>query len=134
MLEIGGLSLFWKKKKTTSLGLDSNGDDRRQAFRIVPNAEKPILITIKGQAYKAVNISGAGVCIRAYNLPVGTVASAIMRLPSENFILSMTIEVIVKKGSFCRCRFNQVGRQAENLLHAYILDLQKVKIRRNNSH
>jgi hypothetical protein len=57
-----------------------------------------------------------------------------MRLPSENVILSMTIEVMMKKGSFCRCRFKQVDRQAEDLLHAYILDLQKVKIRRNHSH
>jgi hypothetical protein len=133
VLEIGELSLFWKKKKTTNLGLDSENDDRRQAFRIVPNAEKPILITIKGHAYKAVNISGTGVCIRAYNLPVGTVTSAIIRLPNENVISSMTLEVMMKKGSFCRCRFKQVDRQAEDLLHAYILDLQKVKIRRNHS-
>jgi hypothetical protein len=65
VLEIGELSLFWKKKKTTNFGLDSESDDRRQTFRIIPNAEKLILITIKGHTYRAINISGTGVCIRA---------------------------------------------------------------------
>lgn len=126
--------MFWKKKKTANLGLDGEGDDHRQAFRIVPDAAKPILITIKGHVFKAVNISGTGVCIRTLNLPLGTVAPATVRLPSEDIIFPVTLEVMMKQDDFCRCRFNQIHHEAENLLHAYILDLQKVKIRQNSSH
>ena len=126
--------MFWKKKKTASLGLDGDGDDHRQAFRIVPDTARPILVTIKGYAFKAVNISGTGVCIRAHNLPVGTVAPATVSLPSDDIIFPVTLEVMMKQGDFCRCRFNQIHRDAEDLLHAHILNLQKVKIRQNHSH
>jgi hypothetical protein len=126
--------LFWKKKKTASLGFDGKGDDHRQAFRMAPDTAKPILITIKGHVFKAVNISGTGVCIRTHNLPVGTVVTATVRLPSEDIIFPVTLEVMMKQDDFCRCRFTQIHREAEDLLHAYILDLQKVKIRQNHAH
>jgi hypothetical protein len=134
VLEIGELSLFWKKKKPASLEFYDGGNDRRQAFRMVPNADKPILITINGNVVEVVNISGAGVSIRAYNLPVGAVLSTMLHLPSENIIFPVTLEVMMKQGDLCCCRFNQIHREAEDLLHAYILDLQKEKIRRKYRH
>jgi len=134
VLEIGELSLFWKKKKTANLGFDGKAEDHRQAFRMAPDAAKPILVTIKGHAFKVVNISGTGVCIRTQHLSVGNVVAATVRLPSEDIIFPVTLEVMIKQDDFCRCRFNQIHREAEDLLHGYILDLQKVKIRQNHPH
>jgi hypothetical protein len=125
--------LFWRKKKTSSLEIDDGGDDRREAFRVAPKTVAPVLITIKGDSFKAVNIGGGGVCIRAHNLPVGAVSTATVRLPRGHGAFSVTLEVTMKQGSFCRCRFNQIHREAEELLHAYILDFQKTRIRHNHS-
>lgn len=126
--------MFWKKKKIAELGIDNKNEDHRLAFRIVPDMAKPIIINIRGHAFKAVNISGTGACIRTNNLPEGTVVSATIRLPSEDVIFPVTLEVMLKQGDFCRCRFNNIHSEAENLLHAYILDLQKTKIRSNKTH
>ena len=134
MQEIGGLSLFWKKKKTSDLRFDEDNEDHRRAFRMVPDVARPIIVTIKGNAFKATNISGTGVCIRTHNLPEGTVTAATVRLPSEDVIFPVTLEVMLKQGDFCRCRFSKIHSAAEDLLHAYILDLQKAKIRQNQSH
>lgn len=126
--------MFWKKKKTSDLGFDSDNEDHRQAFRIVPDPGKPIIVTIRGHAFKAVNVSGTGVCIRTHNLPEGTVTPATVRLPSEDIIFPVTLEVMMKQGDLCRCRFGKIHSEAEDLLHNYILDLQKAKIRQNQSH
>ncbi|MFT4650142.1 MAG: hypothetical protein ACI8XX_001321 [Polaribacter sp.] len=126
--------MFWRKKKTASFGFDGGSDDRRETFRVTPNAAAPVLITIKGDSFEVVNISGGGVCMRTHNFLVGTVAPATVRLPSGDGVFPVSLEVVMKQGDFCRCRFNQIHREAEELLHAYILDLQKVRIRLDHSH
>ena len=126
--------MFWKKKKTSDLGFDNENEDSRLAFRVVPDAAKPIIVTVWGHAFKAVNISGTGVCIRTHNLPEGSVTPATIRLPSEDIVFPVTLEVMLKQGALCRCRFKSVNSGAVNLLHAYILELQKTKIRQNQQH
>ncbi|MFT5663583.1 MAG: hypothetical protein ACI9JR_000968 [Gammaproteobacteria bacterium] len=126
--------MFWKKKKTSDLNFEGQNDDHRAAFRVVPDIAKPIIVTIRGHAFKAINISGTGVCIRTHNIPEGTVTAATVRLPSEDIIFPVTLEVMLKQGDLCRCSFRKIHREAEDLLHAYILDLQKAKIRQNQAH
>jgi hypothetical protein len=55
-------------------------------------------------------------------------------LPSEDRIFPVVMEVVAKQGDLCRCSFTEIHEDAENLLHSYILELQKRKIRQNGSH
>ncbi|MFV2031936.1 MAG: PilZ domain-containing protein [Gammaproteobacteria bacterium] len=125
--------MFWKKKEKVDFELDSQIGDHRAAFRIAPDQSKPVIITIAGDSFNALNISGTGVCIRSHNFPVGASVAATVQLSSEDHIFPVTLEVVAKQDDMCRCCFRKISQEAGDLLHAYILELQKAKIRRNQS-
>ncbi|MFT5504436.1 MAG: hypothetical protein ACI8XC_002152 [Gammaproteobacteria bacterium] len=133
MPETGELSLFWKKIKIYDVELDDRNDDHRSAYRIAPDRSKPIIITIMGSSFHAVNISGKGICFRTHNFSEGSIIAAMIKLPSEDRIFPVTLRIVSKQGDLCRCRFEKIHAEAENLLHAHILKLQKNKIRQNSS-
>ena len=125
--------MFWKKQKKTNIQLDQQFSDHRDAFRIAPDRAKPVIVTITGDSFHALNISGTGICFRSHKFPVGALVAATVRLPSEDRIFPVTLEVVAKQNDMCRCCFRKIHREAEDLLHAYILELQKAKIRKNQS-
>tara|TARA_R110002074_G_scaffold30062_1_gene85523 strand:- start:468 stop:851 length:384 start_codon:yes stop_codon:yes gene_type:complete len=121
--------LFWKKKKTIDLELDVAHSDSRSAFRIAPDKSRPVILSIMGNSFHAMNVSGNGVAFRSHNFPIGSKMHATVRLPSEDLIFPVELEVIAKQNDLCRCSFSEIHSDAENLLHSYILELQKRKIR-----
>ena len=123
--------MFWKKKTKSKINLEPQFSDHRDAFRIAPESSKPVIITITGDSYHALNVSGTGVCFRSHSFAAGTTIAATVRVPSEDRIFPVTLEVVSKEGDKCRCCFRKIHREAEDLLHAYILELQKAKIRKN---
>lgn len=126
--------MFWKKKATIDVSLDARHSDNRAAYRIAPASERPVIITINDESYNALNISGTGIAFRCENLEVGSRTSAMIRLPSEDRVFPVVLEVVAKQKDLCRCSFRDIHQQAENLLHSYILGLQKLKIRQNHGH
>ncbi len=126
--------MFWKKKPKFDLEESPKYKDNRAAFRITPDQQRPVLLTINGSPYRALNISGTGVCFRSSNFLAGSKLNAMVRLPSEDTIFPAKLDVISDQNGLCRCCFVEIHIEAQNLLHAYILDLQKEKIRRNKSH
>ncbi len=124
--------MFWKKKKTVDLEVDSKLGDNRSAYRIAPDRARPVIISVMGNSFHALNISGTGLAFRSHNFPVGTRISATIRLPSEDRVFPVVLEVVMKQRDICRCSFLEIHRDAENLLHSFILELQKRKIRQNH--
>ncbi len=124
--------MFWKKKKTVDLEFDSNLGDNRSAYRVSPDRSRPVIISIMGNSFHALNISGTGIAFRSHNFPVGTRISATIRLPSEDRVFPVVLEVVMKQRDICRCGFTEIHREAENLLHSFILEMQKRKIRQNH--
>ena len=123
--------MFWKKKRTVELALDERHGDNRAAYRIAPDRSRPVILTIKGTSFHAVNISGSGVAFRSHNFTAGSSLAATIRLPSEDRIFPVVLQVVAKQRDLCRCAFADIHPEAQDLLHAYILDLQKRKIRKN---
>ncbi len=126
--------MFWKKKKKVDVVLDARHDDNRAAYRIAPDLTQPVIISIMGNSLHALNVSGTGVAFRSHNFTVGTQSAATIRLPCEDKIFPVVLEVVAKQADLCRCSFVEIHEDAENLLHSYILELQKRKIRHNNGH
>lgn len=124
--------MFWKKKKTIDIELPEKFDDNRDAFRIAPDKTKPILIAVGGNTFHAVNISGNGVCIRSHNFKAGNELSGTISLPSEDQIFTVTLKVVSKQKDICRCQFVKIHQDAVDLLHHYILDVQKKYITISN--
>jgi len=123
--------LFWKKKKNLDVALAARSSDNRSAYRIAPDRDKPVIVSIMGNAFNALNISGHGLAFRTHNFPQGSRLHATIRLPSEDRIFPVVMEIVSKQNDLCRCNFNEIHEDAENLLHSYILGLQKRKIRHN---
>jgi hypothetical protein len=123
--------LFWKKKTKIDVTLDARHGDNRSAYRIAPDRSKPVIVSIMGNSFHALNISGNGIAFRSHNFTAGGVYQATVRLPSEDRIFPVVLEIIDKQKDFCRCSFKEIHQDAENLLHSYILELQKNKIRKN---
>lgn len=121
--------MFWKKSEPVDVTLITAHNDNRSAYRIAPDEKRPVIVSIKGQDYPVCNVSGTGFAFRSTDFDVEFKSRAILRLPSENRVFSVMIEVIAKQGELCRCCFTEIHEDAENLLHSYILDLQKAKIR-----
>ena len=126
--------MFWKKKPKIDIREDPKFDDNRSAYRIAPDKNKPVILTISGSSYHALNISGTGACFRSQSFVSGMKCTAMVRLPSEDTIFPVKMEIISTQQGLCRCSFINIHEDAENLLHSYILDLQKEKIRQNQSH
>lgn len=125
--------MFWKKKKKSNLEFDGDQSDYRSAYRIAPDKTRPVIITVMGNSFHALNISGTGICFRSHNFSEGTTIEATIRLPSEDKMFPVTIEIVTKQNDVCRCSFRKIHPDSENLLHAYVLGVQKNKIRQNQS-
>ena len=121
--------MFWKKKKTLDVTVGGWRSDNRSAYRIEPHVDMPVIVNIRGNSYDAVNISGTGVAFRAISYQVGASIEATIRLPSEDRLFPVVLEVVGRQDETCRCSFTEIHEDAENLLHSYILELQKRKIR-----
>lgn len=126
--------MFWKNKKTIDVTLDARHNDNRAAYRIAPESERPVIITINDESYDALNISGTGIAFRSQKFETGSRAKAMIRLPREDRVFPVVLEVVAKQKDLCRCSFRDIHQEAENLLHSYILELQKSKIRQNHGH
>ncbi len=123
----GELSLFWKKKKKLDIALDARHSDNRAAYRIAPVSSNPVIITIKGNSFNALNISGTGIAFRSRSFAEGASIAATIRLPSEDRIFPVVLEVVARQNDLCRCSFTEIHEDAENLLHSYILAFAKAE-------
>ena len=121
--------MFWSKKKKVDIELEQRFEDARESFRIAPDRAKPIILTLRGSTFHALNISADGVAFRSHNFSEGAVIPGTIRLPSEDRMFPMVLQVVSKSRDLCRCRFTEIHEEAQNLLHSYILELQKNKIR-----
>jgi len=124
--------LFWKKKETIEVKLDPRHSDNRAAYRIAPDGERPVILTIDGEDFRALNISGSGVAFRSQRFEVGNRSTAMVRLPTDSRVFPVVLEVVAKQEDLCRCCFRDIHQEGENLLHSYILELQKLKIRQKH--
>lgn len=120
--------MFWKKSKKIDIELPED-QDHRSAFRIKPDSTRPIHLSLAGNSYPVINISGTGCCFRSHNFPEGYQAAGTLRIPSDDIVFPVTIRVVRKQRDICRCEFSKISEQSENYIHAYVLDIQKASLR-----
>ena len=120
--------MFWKKKKV-DIEFPDNAADLREAFRIRPGSDRPILLKAAGQSSYLLNISGTGCSFRSSSFTEGAVAAGTLTLSSENIVFPVTIRIVKKKRDMCHCQFTKISAAAEETIHAYVLDIQKSQIR-----
>ena len=121
--------MFWKKQKKIDIEFPEDRNDLRSAYRIKPEATRPVIVTLQGNSYHVVNISGTGCCFRSHNFAEGAQISGTIRIPSEDIIFPVTVEIVSIQRDLCRCAFSKISESAENAIHAYVLEVQKNKLR-----
>lgn len=120
--------MFWRKKKADLVSLNDE-NDHREAYRIRPDSDRPILLKAAGNSAYLVNISGTGCCFRSSYFKEGAAASGTLTIASENVVFPVSFRVVSKQRDLCRCEFTKISAKAEELIHAYVLDVQKSQIR-----
>lgn len=121
--------MFLRKKKKLDIEISGNSKDNRSAFRIKPDPTRPIILNLAGNSYHVVNISGTGCCFRSHNFPQGYQAAGTLRIPSDDIIFPVNVSVVSKQRDLCRCHFTKIDSKAEDVIHAYVLEVQKKSIR-----
>jgi hypothetical protein len=122
--------LFWRRKPLIDVELpDSGADDHREAYRIKPDSERPIILNLVNNSYNLTNISGSGCCFRSHNYDVGFRSSGTLRIPSDDIIFPVTIRVVSKKQDLCHCEFEKISDRSADAIHAYVLEAQKSLLR-----
>ena len=125
--------MFWKKKKKIDLKFPEQDGDQRDAYRVKPDQLRPIILSVAGNSYHVVNISGSGCCFRSHNFPEGHLAAGTLRIPSEDLIFPVTIRVVYRKRDICHCEFTKISAQSADELHSYVLRVQKDSIRNRHA-
>jgi hypothetical protein len=123
--------LFWRKKKKSDIELPEDDRDLRRAYRIQPDRNRPIILTVAGNSYQLVNVSATGCCFRSHNFSEGSQAVGTLKIPSEDLIFPVSIEVVAKQRDLCRCQFSKISASGEDAIHAYVLEVQKSWLRQN---
>lgn len=120
--------MFWKKK-TVDVELATDRDDKRDAFRIRPDSNQPIILKIAGASYYLVNISGTGCCFRSHQYKEGARVSGTITLPKEDLVFPVSLKIVSVKRDLCHCVFVKISPAAQDHIHGYVLELQKRHIR-----
>jgi len=121
--------LFWKRKKASDIELPGDEEEHRTAFRIRPVSDKPIVLKVAGNSFYLVNVSGTGCCFRSTRFKEGNSAAGTLTIPSEDTVFPVSIHVVSRQRDLCRCEFSKISQPAQEMIHAYVLEVQKKQIR-----
>ncbi len=127
--------MFWRKKKTDTLIVEaeapkSSAAERREAFRVGSDPDNPILVTVEGVDYVAVNISAGGLAVRSKELEKGETYSIRLQLPDGSPVILTELAVVhTSAQGLCRCKFLKLSVLSRNAIHRYVLSREKHQIR-----
>ena len=123
--------MFWKKKNKKEEKLKAP-DEARQAYRVVPDPENPLLLNLKGNSLEIVEISSGGLAFKNQGLKAGSSHMIDFVLPTGGAIQSRIKILRIDEEDICRCIFINLDTESEDSLHRYVLVRQKDDLRSQN--
>lgn len=124
--------MFWKKKAEEKEELKhiKVPADSRQAYRIHPSEEDPILLYAGQETYEVVDISSGGLSVLSDKLRVENEFDVVFSLPVTDDKIETRIKVLrLGKKRVCHCQFVGLPQEMENKIHKYVLERQKEELR-----
>jgi hypothetical protein len=127
--------LFWKKKTDEDKESKSKlfhlpKEDKRQAFRIAPDPNDPILVHLADKKVKVMEISSGGISFLDQGLKSKAVYPVSFTLPITGALVKAKLRVLrVNRKGICQCRFVALDEKTENEIHRYVLARQKEILR-----
>tara|TARA_R110002094_G_scaffold26277_3_gene38605 strand:- start:56 stop:523 length:468 start_codon:yes stop_codon:yes gene_type:complete len=131
--EIGELSLFWKKEKT-SIIIDYPSPNRRCDYRVRPSAHTPIRLSVGGELVTVRDISHSGVLFYSDSSTSGFTRTGdrlpvLLYLGDEHHPMPVTLLLIAMVDGEYRCQFQHPSLQGQKILCRFIVKHQKQEIR-----
>jgi PilZ domain-containing protein len=124
--------LFWKKKNKQEKKLKAP-EEARQAYRVAPDPENPLLLNLEGNSLEIVEISSGGLAFKNQGLKAGSAYMVDFVLPTGGIIKTRIKILRIDEEDICRCNFINLDVESEDSLHRYVLVRQKENLRSKNS-
>jgi len=124
--------LFWKKKSKQEKKLKAP-EEARQAYRVVPDPENPILLNLEGKSLEVLEISSGGLAFKNQGFQAGSSYKVDFVLPTGGGIKTQIKILRIDEEDICRCNFIDLDIDSEDSLHHYVLVRQKDDLRSQNS-
>lgn len=128
----GGLNLFWKKKIKQDEKLKAP-KEARQAYRVVPDPENPLLLSLEGQSLEILEISSGGLAFKNQRFKAEDTLKVDFVLPTGGAINTRIKILRIDEEEICRCNFVNLDMKSEDALHRYVLVRQKDDLSSQNS-
>ncbi len=122
--------MFWKKKKPETDGISHTSTDSREAFRYAFKPGTGFDLEFKGQQVKVINISAGGLSFenthfsRLDSAPVHLCLDVPNYIGHTDFTVDLKI-LTIDENNVCHCIFERCTPEDQELLHKYVLELQK---------
>jgi hypothetical protein len=123
--------LFWKKKNKKEKKLEGP-EEARQAYRVSPDPENPLLLNFGENSLEIVEISSGGVAFRNQGLKADSSHKIDFVLPTGGHIKAQIKILRIDKEDICRCNFIGLDTHSEDSIHHYVLVRQKDDLRSQN--
>ena len=126
--------MFWKKKKTSTEKFIHKSSDKRKAFRFEFNKENHLEIEFKDKKLSIINISATGLSFNNKGLSLDDLGISKFLLAFSNHKSPVSIELemqIIKidSNNICHGIYKNISEDNIEMIHKYILEKQKEKIR-----
>ncbi|GJL80102.1 MAG: hypothetical protein NPINA01_30910 [Nitrospinaceae bacterium] len=127
--------MFWKKSTDKDKGsskLFKNPEEIRGSFRVHPSAEAPIEMILDNKPVSVLNISSGGLCCVNDGFEVGGIYLFHFILPGIDKKVTGKIEIReITEKNHCRCKFQNLLPEYQDLIHRYTLNRQKEDLEKN---
>jgi len=122
--------LFWKKKKPETEIIRYDSDDLRHTFRYHFKEGRGFSITFKGKEVILLDISARGLAFenQGFQPRDRDAVSFVLEVPHYrgNTLVSAGLRILsIDDESVCHCVFEDCPPEQNELLHKYVLEMQK---------
>ncbi len=124
--------MFWKKKIKQDEKLKAP-KEARQAYRVSPDTENPLLLSLEGQSLEILEISSGGLAFKNKGFKAENTYKVDFVLPTGGAIKTHIKILRIDEEEICRCNFVNLDTRSEDALHRYVLVRQKDDLRSQNS-
>ena len=125
--------MFWKNKKSERPYLRLKTEDRRSAVRVNPCNQ--LSMEVEGRVVPVMDISAGGIAFSMDGTVPNDQVSASLNLAMFNRTVDVTIKVVsVENKDICHGYFLSLTAEEQEILHCYILEIQKQAIRSHKHH
>lgn len=122
--------MFWKKKPPTDMKLFSyDSECRREYARVQPLETEPLSAVIGGKKAAVVDIGAGGLAFECGGFNSGDRLDVVIELPGEKGVAGIIEILDSDESGGCHARFVQISEDMVELIHRYVLDVQKKRAR-----